>query len=276
MNERFAAAIAESRGMPVLREDMLGEGEGAWDSDPRYPTETVNCLIWLQLVICEVYGRGQSLESKIRIMDRIRYYGGHVAYGLRKCHFLEHGLLLEPEPLVTVRLNRFPGYSRRTVRVDKERFRAYHNYPVRLYREELDTFDIDYITAEGLLKAVEDLTPGFYISFGVAGPYYEKLYGQGQGAMGLVHSLIISISDSGDSPRAEQAVVYHASTVLGSVTEVPLTVYVEKMSVLFYGYALFELDPGWDFHTRPEADEEVERILRCEATLPPNEESRKL
>jgi hypothetical protein len=57
---------------------------------------------------------------------------------------------------------------------------------------------------------------------------------------------------------------------------VPLPVYVEKMSPLFYGYALFENDPDWDFLSRPEADAEVERILRCEAALPPNVDNRRL
>src|SRR5690242_18002575 len=112
INQRFAAAIDNTRNMPVLREDMLGEGEGAWDPDPRYPTETVNCLIWLQLIISEIYGWENDLQTKIQIMDQIRYFAGRPAYGLRKSHFIDHWLLLEPEPLVRIRLDGFPGYSR--------------------------------------------------------------------------------------------------------------------------------------------------------------------
>jgi hypothetical protein len=82
INERFRIAIANTRHMKVVREDVLGEGAGAWDSDPRYPTNDVNCIVWLQLLISEVYGHGASLEEKTRIMDRVRYYKGCVAYGM--------------------------------------------------------------------------------------------------------------------------------------------------------------------------------------------------
>jgi hypothetical protein len=78
INERFRIAIANTRQMKVVREDVPGEGEGAWDSDPRYPTDHVNCIIWLQLLISEIYGHGASLEERTRIMDRVMYYKGCV------------------------------------------------------------------------------------------------------------------------------------------------------------------------------------------------------
>jgi len=280
INERFAALVANTLHLPVLREDMLGEGEGAWDPDPRYPTTTVNCIVWLQLIIAELYGWDHDQETKLHIMDRIRYYGGHVAYGLRKSHYLDLWLMLEPEPLVRIRLTGLPGYTRGFIKVKKEQFKTFHDYRGPLYREEVDAFDIDYITGEGLVNCVRNLAPGYYISFGVAGPYYLSLYGQGQGPMGLVHSLVIKVSDSSEAQQDGQsdgeAVVYHASTVSGSVNEVPLAEYVGRMSNLFHGYALFELDPNWDFLAKPTADEEMKRILDCEATLPRHNDHRKL
>jgi hypothetical protein len=288
VNERFAAVIAKTIHLPVLLEDMLGEGEGAWDPDPRYPTATVNCIVWLELIIAEIYGWDHDQETKLHIMDRIRwdhdqetklhimdrirYYGGHVAYGLRKTHYIDLWLMVEPEPLLRIRLTGLPGYTRGFIKVRKQQFKTFHAYDGRLYREEVDAFDIDYITAEGLVNCVKNLAPGYYIGFGVAGPYYLSLYGQGQGPMGLVHSLVIKVNESSDG----EAVVYHASTVSGKVNEVPLAEYVAGMSSLFHGYALFELDPNWDFLAKPAADEEIKQILDCEATLPRHDDHRKL
>ena len=275
INERFAAIISNTRQMRVVRDDILGEGKGAWDPDPRYPTDTVNCIIWLQLVICEIYGWGHDLGTKIRIMDRIRYYGGHVAYGLRKTHYVDHWLQLEPEPLIRVSLNSFPGYQRGFIKVNKERFKTFHQYSCRLYREELDFFNIDSITGDGLLQCIRELTPGYYIAFGVAGSPYLDLYGRNTGPMGLVHSLIIRVSNDAHLP-GDETLVYHASIISGTVDEAPLTEYVGRMTSLFQGYALFELDPNWDFLATPAEDEEVKRILRCEAALPRHDHHRRL
>src|SRR5437016_6253354 len=103
INERFAEVIEATADYEVVYEDILGEGEGGWDSNPRYPARKVNCLVWLQLVISELYGKG--LPDKTAIMDRIRYFGGHVGFSMRK-HYIDQWVALEPAPLVPVDLRR--------------------------------------------------------------------------------------------------------------------------------------------------------------------------
>ena len=281
INERFRIAIANTRHMRVVREDVLGEGAGAWDSDPRYPTNDVNCIVWLQLLISEVYGHGASLEEKTRIMDRVRYYKGCVAYGMRKCHYLDLWLKLEPEPLRRLK-PADPGlYKYASVEVDKKRFKAFHNYTCELYREDLSSFDIEYLAPEDFLACVGQLAPGYYVGLPAASPYYLSLYGEGCGPMGLVHSFLLEVrtpTDAGHTVGApkETHVVYHASTLSGSIKEVPLPDYVRDMQKIFIGYTLYEPDENWDFHTPQEEDEAAVRIRRCEATLPRNEDNRKL
>jgi len=278
INRRFEIAIANTRHMKVVREDVLGEGEGAWDADPRYPTDTVNCIIWLQLLISEIYGCGMTREEKTKIMDMVRYYGGHVAYGLRKCHYIDLWLRIEPEPFRRINLRHMDGYRRGFVEVDKKKHKTFHNYPCELYHEEEATFDVEYLTAEGLLTCVAGLPPGYYVSFPFASRYYLNLYGRGGGPLGLVHSLVLKVNPREDESEAPGSgcVVYHASTVAGLVNEVPLPEYLQKMGELFQGYTLFELDPNWDFHTPKAEDEAVRRIKRCEAALSQNDDNRKL
>lgn len=280
INQRFAAAIARTGDMRVVREDVLGEGEGAWDADPRYPSDTVNCIIWLQLLLSEIYGYGMSPEEKIKVMDRIRYFGGLPAYGLRKCHYIDLWLKVEPEPLRRIGLEGLAGYERGFVEVDKKRFKRFHQYPCELYCEELSTFELKYLTAEGLLAHAATLTPGYYVVFPVASPYYVSLYGRSCGPMGLVHSLVLKVSPP-EPGRVRgvpgtDSLVFHASIITGTVCEVPLRQYLQEMRNIFTGYALFEIDPNWDFLTPSEENEAMLRIRRCEASLPRNHDNRKL
>lgn len=281
MDRRFEAAIAGTRHLRVVREDVLGEGEGAWDADPRYPGDAVNCIIWLQLLLSEIYGHGSGPEEKLRILDRIRYFGGLPAYGLRKCHYLDLWLKLEPAPLVRIALDSFGGYARGVVEVDKQKFKAFHNYPCELYYEDLSAFDIEYLTAEGLRACVGGLRPGHYVMFPVASRYYLSLYGGGCGPMGLVHSIVLKVGGACEPAGSHAAAgggaaVYHASTVSGAVTEVGLAEYLREMRNIFSGYTLYRLDPDWDFRAPAAENEMMRRIRECEAALPRNQENRRL
>lgn len=278
INKRCADSIAATLNLPVIREDMLGEGQGAWDADPRYPTDSVNCMVWLQLIICEVYSQG--LVNKIDVMDRIRYYGGHVAYGLRK-HFIDHWLSIEPAPLVKVAIGDFVGRREGSVELDYEKFRSSHNYPCRLYREDKRRFEFDYIAAETLLDFIDLLPHGYYFVFAVASDRYLERFGQYSGPMGLVHSLIMNVADAQESngsanQHRNQGTVYHAATALGRIVEIPLPQYIEKMTSLYHGYSLFELDPAWGYSSLVVLNEEAQRIKEHEAKLPRNRVNRLL
>lgn len=275
-NERFRDAIANSRELRVVLTDVLGEGEGAWDPDPRYPTDTVYCTAWLQLIISEIYG--QTPEEKLRVMDRLRYYGGHVAYGLRK-HFIDHWITIEPEPFRAVQVDPLTEVRSKTIELEFERFKTFHKYSCPLYREDLRTIEIEFMTAAGLLRCVDNLAPGYYVCFPAASEIYLAMYGRNCGQMGFVHSAILEVKQASTNPvtsQSENADIHHASTLLGAVVTVPLRTYLEKMGRVFEGYGLFELDPEWDFLRQSAEDETVRRIRECESKLPPNEDTRSL
>ena len=40
-------ALAQTRGQAVRYSDPLGEGTGAFDSDPRVPSSVVDCVVWV-------------------------------------------------------------------------------------------------------------------------------------------------------------------------------------------------------------------------------------
>ena len=60
--------------MHIELSDMLGEGEGGWDSDPRVPSASLNCMTWLQWVLAMAY-RPTDLSG----LDAIRYYNSEVS-----------------------------------------------------------------------------------------------------------------------------------------------------------------------------------------------------
>lgn len=274
LDSRFAEAISSSMHLRVVLEDVLGEGEGAWDDDPRYPGDAVNCMTWLQFVISEVYGRGSA--DKTAVMDRVRYYGGHVGYGLRK-HFVDHWMALEPEPLRRIDLSGVEGYQQRFVELDLERFKTFHQYPCELYRQDVTRIKVEYLTADGLGRFVQKLNPGYYVAFGVAKAEYLRRYGGGCGPMGLVHSLVLQVTAApAGMTDAQGAAIYHASTRLGAVTRVELPAYLPPMEEVFDGFALFELDPAWEWRPAPAEDDYVRRIKACEARLPRSQNQRRL
>jgi hypothetical protein len=72
---------------------------------------------------------------------------------------------------------------------------------------------------------------------------------------------------------AKEVRIFHASTAAKQVREERLTEYVKRMKKsLHKGYALYELDPKWDYQApstglTPAVLAEQEKIQKCEAEL---------
>jgi hypothetical protein len=273
INERFAEVIEATADYEVVYEDILGEGEGGWDANPRYPARKVNCFIWLQLVISEVYGKG--VADKTAIMDRIRYFGGHVGFSMRK-HYIDQWAALEPAPLVPVDLRLGCETTKRAVRLDPQVLLADRAFPCPLYKMNRVTFEIEYWSQESLLGCVGKLRPGYYVMFAVAADRYIECY-PGNGPMGLVHSIILRVDspgeETGEAPAPSRATVFHASTAAGRVLTASLETYVEKQRRIHLGYALYELDPLWDFRRPVPLDDEARSLLELEARIPEKRQS---
>lgn len=261
LNDRIGWAIAATSDSKVVYKDVLGEGPGHWDPDPRYPSGEVNCIIWITEVISETYGWGFS--DKTAIMDRLRYYGGQIGFGLRK-HYLTHWLALEPEPLKRVDLSSCAKGASEKVRIDYGRFLTFHDYPCGLYGMDRASFDVEYVTSKELEVCLDSLPDGYYFMFGAATDEFVRKYGRSSGPIGLVHGVILKLErDSGTSGKV-RTVIFHASTVAQKVMEERLDRYAERMKSLHKGYAVYELDPEWDFTRLVKADSAAQSILRCE------------
>jgi hypothetical protein len=81
--------------------------------------------------------------------------------------------------------------------------------------------------------------------------------------MGQVHAVLLKVA-----PR--NLTIYHASISSGRVRESQLSAYVDDMVNLFRGYAVYELDPYWNWKAKPGPDEEIRQIQACEARLKGN------
>ena len=55
LSARLASALEEHSAAVVVQDDVLGEGPDGWDSDPRYPKNSTNCITWVQQVISSAY-----------------------------------------------------------------------------------------------------------------------------------------------------------------------------------------------------------------------------
>jgi hypothetical protein len=267
INQRFAEVINSTSDVTVVYEDVLGEGPGGWDPNPRYPQKTVNCLVWPQLLISEIYGK--DLSVKTSVMDRIRYYGGHVGFSLRK-HFIDQWMAFEPEPLVRVNLN-VPGLTeRKQVKIDPKIFVDYRKFPGRLYKMDQTRIEIEYTTGDGLMRAARNLRSGYYIAFGVASETYIEKYGISSGPMGLVHPMVLKLdpmpTEAQERPL-QSAMVYHASIYTECIHTASLESFVQRMEKLFLGYALYELDPYWDFEKQKPRDKETQELLSFESQI---------
>ncbi|MGZ3686912.1 MAG: hypothetical protein ACXVBW_01345 [Bdellovibrionota bacterium] len=258
LSARIKKAITDTSNSEVVYEDVLGEGPAHWDSHPRYPGKSVNCIIWITQVLSEAYG--QSLADKTPVMDALRYYGSQPAFALRK-HYVTHWMALEPAPLERLDLGTCAAPLREKVSIDFDHFRSSHGFSCPLYRTDLREFDFPYYGPDDFLKCAPKLAPGFYVFFGVASERYDEMYGKESGRMGLVHGMFLEVTEKGEP------LVYHASTAAHRVKSEPLSEYVARMRIsLHKGYVLEKLDPAWDW-TKPEPLAGAQSILKCESDL---------
>jgi len=262
LNERLAQAIQATMSSKVVYEDVQGEGPGYWDPGLRYPQGTVNCIIWITQVLAEAYGHGRT--DKTSVLDRLRYYGGHVSFGTRK-HYLAQSMAIEPEPLRRVSLKECAPEQVLPVDLQYDRFLQVNAYGCPLYRKSASHFEVPYVDPKGLLKCAPKLKPGYYVMFGVATDKYNEIYGKESGPLGLVHGMFLEISQA---PTENSIKVYHASTAAKRVKNERLNAYVAKMTQsLHRGYALYELDPAWDPDQTQRPDPETLKIQACEREL---------
>lgn len=254
-SKRVETAIESTREMKIELTDMLGEGEGAWDDDPRYPTGSLNCMIWLQWVLALAY----MPESPGPALDAIRYYNSQPAFATRK-HFIDRWLALEPGPLSPV-TEQLSGAKSKTVTLELNRLVESRKYSCDLAAPMSTTITFSYLSSVEFLEAVPELGNGWYVVFPVANTaYYTDLY-PASGPMGQVHSMLLDTR--GSEPR-----IWHASIDYGSVVSEHPKAFAHRMRELIDGFTVYSLDPGWVPVKRSEATlPSTANSLRCESDL---------
>lgn len=260
--KKFENALIKSKALPILLKEVIGEGENAWDSNPRFPVNEVNCLVWFQMVLSFAYAEGDDVPQ---VLDKVRYYAGNIAYGLRK-HYVDHWLQVEPLPMRKIDLRNSFGFRSKQIVLDFERFKRFHGYPCALYREDVRTIETEYLTPEGFLRKVDNLPPGYYACLPVANELYLSTYGKNSGPMGYVHPSFLFVPE----PRSEQsrgATVYHPSTITNKVIEFPAAEYVSYSVRIFEGYFIYGLEPEWNYQEIISPDKETLKIQKCESSL---------
>jgi hypothetical protein len=264
VNRRFGQALERNRALPVVYQDILGEGPERWDPDPRYPSGQVNCITWLYLLLTETYS-DQPAERQ-HIMDRIRYYDGQIGFGFRK-HFTDQWMALDPKPLTRVDLSRCAEVKDHHVVLDPKLFASNISYSCPLYHQDKTAFDIPNVNSRGLIKCAGTLRPGYYIVFPLASKKYLDRYGTKSGPMAQVHAVVLQVPAGSQKSAAADFKIYHASIGKGYVVETTLDSYLWDMSELFRGYAVYELDPAWDWTSSPPLNDEAKALQSCESKL---------
>lgn len=261
LNNRIRAAIERTAHFKVAYDDVLGEGPDRWDSHPRYPKDTVNCIVWITHVLAEAYGR--DLTDKTPVLDRLRYYEGTPAFGLRK-HYNAHWVQVEPEPLRKHLPQACGPYLTEAVDLELEAFTKAQAYACPLYRMDQKRISYQYLSPSRLEDCAPQLDPGFYVVFGVATQTYTEQFGKKSGPMGLVHGMFLEVNLAGD------AWIHHASTSAKKIKREKLEKYIKRMrKELHKGYTIYELSTEWNPQSAARARSfEADQILACELNLP--------
>lgn len=239
--------------------DMLGEGFGHFDSDPRINWQEVNCTTWWQQVIAKGYAHNQREE--LEILDRIRYFDGVVGFGTRK-HFLDRALDIDPAPLINIDTQEYllclPDMSK-SVELNLSLFTKNQKYSCPLYKADQIHTSFSYFSPNALLACTSQLPDGIYVVFPIAMDEYISVWGQQSGPMGRVHGLILN-QEGGTSQ------VYHASVEKERIQTLPLLDYISSASAgLFQGYQVFMLSPT--FPAVKEKSHAHQKVLDCEQRI---------
>lgn len=263
VNEKLGQAIRENNQMKVLYKDVLGEGAGGWDADPLYPDKTTNCILWLDTLVAEVYG--STPGERTQIMNRLRYYGGKIGFGMRK-HFSDQWINFEPGPFVPVIPPRCEDRMKsKWIELDPSIFLDQVGYSCPLYRMKETRQQVHFLETDDFVNCASDLEPGFYVIMGMASPKYLKRYGSTSGPMGYVHSFVLEIRDS------KKQILHNASILSGKVKHTRFAKFVRRSKSWYEGFVAFRLDPQWDWRSPVSVEQdfqsEVEEVLRCEAAL---------
>ena len=269
INSEFSKAIASTRQLRVVYEDILGEGPDAWHPGPRYPSDKVNCLTWLQLVISEIYAATGA--PKQLLLDRLRYYGGHVGFATRK-HFIEHWLAFDPQPLVRTSFREIAEPKHHRSVIEPFRFAAYRNFEAPFYHMHRTTFQFEYYDQHAFGEVAKRAPAGFYVVFAVPTPRYIDRFCENVGPLGLVHAIILELTNRSvrECPRSlTQCFIHHASVPQKSVVVERLDAYFEKSIPMHQGYVIYQLNPEWRAN-HIGWDAEAARVAKREGVLDRN------
>lgn len=272
LTRRVADALARTQGLKVVYQDVLGEGPGSWDPDPRYPAGEVNCITWLQLLLAEAYG--STPDEKLAILDRIRYFDGRVGFGFRK-HFTDQWTAIDPMPLRQVDFRSCPSGNVQSYKLDldTEMFQKSIKFECPLYHMDRTAVELDLVPPHGLVQCGDRLAEGYYVIFPVASDRYLQKYGGFSGPMAQVHAVLLEVppaAPAGAAPEARDSgrfKIYHASISRGQVVETELAPYLLHMWNLYRGYVVYELVPGWDWRSAPAMDDKAKAVAECESKL---------
>lgn len=250
--------------------DMLGEGAGHFDSEPRYHATEMNCTTWLQMALA--HGYSSSSQEIPAVLDRVRYFYGVPGYGTRK-HFTDNWLTLEPAPLKKMDLSSCGPVKTKILKPDYAFFKQNKKYSCALLEEKNPSVTIEYIEPQQLDGCARRLENGVYFIFPVSSDPYIARYGKESGPMGMVHGLIMDVRNMTSGEGGVKAItVHHASITKQRVVSRGLNEYVlGKASSLFAGYTIWGLDLGWDSTASseiPAAEKtRIDELLRCEKGL---------
>ena len=272
LTRRVADALARTRGLKVVYQDVLGEGPGSWDPDPRYPAREVNCITWLQLLLAETYG--STPDEKHAILDRIRYFDGRIGFGFRK-HFTDQWTAIDPMPLRQVDFRSCPSGNVQSYKLelDTEMFQKNIKFECPLYHMDRAAVELDLVPPHGLVQCGDRLAEGYYVIFPVASDRYLQKYGGFSGPMAQVHAVLLEVPPAAPAGAPLEArdpgrfKVYHASISRGQVVETELAPYLLHMWNLYRGYVVYELVPGWDWRATPAMNDEAKAVAECESKL---------
>lgn len=214
----------------VVTSAQLGEGPGAWDSQPRVPDGATTDLLWLHTVLASAYTDEPTGQQ--RIQDALRYYDGRIAFSHRK-HFVDRWLVLEPGPLAPVRA--CEPDLRESLSLPLAKLRERRRYGCAMHAADQAAVTLRYFSARGAAMCAGRLEDGSYVLFGVTSERTRRR--QRLGPVAQVQPALLTISSG-------FATVTTADASEKRVTSAGLDEFIGGNSALS-GFTIYALDPGW-------------------------------